>query len=124
MHKLRRPDGVASGAAVRTGINTGMALVGHVGSTERVSYTAIGDVVNVASRREALGKEFGTELAFAQHSASSACDVLVVEMKREPSPSQVASSCSYSIPSGMSSLFRPSLFLEFVCPATSGISGF
>jgi adenylate cyclase len=62
MKHVPRPDGAESDVAVRIGINTGTALIGHVGSTERVSYTAIGDVVNVASRLEALGKEFGTEI--------------------------------------------------------------
>jgi adenylate cyclase len=62
MKNLPRPDGADRKVAVRIGINTGVALVGHVGSAERVSYTAIGDVVNVASRLEALGKEFGTEI--------------------------------------------------------------
>jgi class 3 adenylate cyclase len=38
------------------GVNSGEAIVGNVGSETRMEYTAIGDVVNVAARLEAIAR--------------------------------------------------------------------
>ncbi len=46
----------------RFGLCTGHAVVGNVGAPERLSYTALGDTVNMASRLEALNARYGTEI--------------------------------------------------------------
>jgi class 3 adenylate cyclase len=44
------------------GIHTGTVIAGNIGSTERMSYALVGDAVNVASRIQALNKDFGTHM--------------------------------------------------------------
>lgn len=55
-------DEKRSSLHIGIGLNFGTAVVGYVGAADRHEYTAIGDVVNTASRIEGLTKEAGYPL--------------------------------------------------------------
>ena len=48
------------------GINTGDMIAGNVGSDTIMSYTVIGDAVNLGARLESLNKEYGTRIIISQ----------------------------------------------------------
>lgn len=46
----------------RFGLHVGEAVVGNIGSVDRMNYTALGAVVNLAARLEGLNKSYGTSI--------------------------------------------------------------
>jgi class 3 adenylate cyclase/ABC-type nitrate/sulfonate/bicarbonate transport system substrate-binding protein len=68
---------------LRVGLNCANVLVGNVGSSTRLSYTALGDGVNVAARLEGINKQFGTTICISDSIYEQAkADILARPLKR------------------------------------------
>ncbi|MGC2317103.1 MAG: CHASE2 domain-containing protein [Bradyrhizobium sp.] len=77
---------------VGIGLNTGVCVVGNMGSDLRFDYSVLGDTVNLASRLEGQSKEYGfpiivgskTALAVKDKFAILELDFIMVKGKKEP----------------------------------------
>ena len=68
---------------IRIGLNCANVLVGNVGSSTRLSYTALGDGVNVAARLEGINKLFGTTICISDSIYEQVrADILARPLKR------------------------------------------
>ena len=63
---------------VRIGIHSDAVLVGNIGSRERMSYTVMGDGVNIAARLEGTNKEFDTQVCISHTVFKEAGQLLCV----------------------------------------------
>ncbi|MDB5581030.1 MAG: adenylate/guanylate cyclase protein [Bradyrhizobium sp.] len=77
---------------VGVGLNTGVCVVGNMGSNLRFDYSVLGDSVNLASRLEGQSKEYGfpiiigskTAMAVKDKFAILELDFIMVKGKKEP----------------------------------------
>ncbi len=60
-----KPEGL--NLRIGIGIHSGPAIVGSIGSSRRMEYTAIGDTVNLASRLESATKELGVGILISEY---------------------------------------------------------
>ena len=58
----------------RFGLHTGEAVVGNIGSEDRMNYTVLGATVNMAAKLEPLNKEHGTEILVSETVARRAAE--------------------------------------------------
>jgi adenylate cyclase len=97
LNKLRETEAQEGGHRyiplnVGVGLNTGVCVVGNMGSDLRFDYSVLGDSVNLASRLEGQSKEYGfpiivgsnTALAVKDRFAILELDFIMVKGKKEP----------------------------------------
>ena len=65
---------------VGVGCQSGVAVIGNMGSDTRFDYSAIGDPVNTAARLESATKEVGVDILIGQETAKN-CKLVLKSLK-------------------------------------------
>ena len=65
---------------IGVGLNTGPASVGNFGSSQRFTYSCLGDEVNLASRLEGLCKTYAVGIIVGSNTAAQVADFAILEL--------------------------------------------
>ena len=78
-------------------MNAGLCCVGNMGSEQRLSYTLIGDTVNIASRFEGLTKQYGVQILIGSALAKQLEGFALLELDRVKVVGRDASDTVYAL---------------------------
>ncbi|MEM7299658.1 MAG: adenylate/guanylate cyclase domain-containing protein [Pseudomonadota bacterium] len=81
--------------SIGIGINTGISVVGNMGTHMRFDYTALGDTVNLAARLEGQSKTYGVPIIVGETTATAAADTIaaieidLIQVKGKQEPERI-----------------------------------
>lgn len=97
---------------MRIGLCSGSAVIGNMGSKNKMNYTMMGDTVNTASRLEGVNKIYGTELIISERTYREAIEkepLIVRELDRIVAVGKAVPVTIYELVGRESHVPRPTL---------------